>query len=238
MVERDGPRGVPRFLRRLVPLLTAAQRAAAADGAGYCAAALAEQGMRPPVAGEVVPDALAGIASDGRPLESLLERPVAAVQGLLARDMPEGQALAIGRGRLDRIVTTQVADAGRVATGVGVAIRERTGWVRLLSPPACARCVVLSDRRYPWEAGFSRHPLCQCISVPLSSVDDPDWEPSEGAVRPTDLKTYFESLPREEQERVFTKAGAEAIRDGADMSQVVNARRGMYTTQEDRKSVV
>ncbi|HEX5995681.1 MAG TPA: hypothetical protein VFY84_11115 [Jiangellales bacterium] len=32
-----------------------------------------------------------------------------------------------------------------------------------------------------------------------------------------------------EQDKVFTKAGAQAIRDGADMGQVVNARRGMFT---------
>lgn len=32
-----------------------------------------------------------------------------------------------------------------------------------------------------------------------------------------------------EQDRVFGKAGAEAIRDGADMAKVVNARRGMTT---------
>lgn len=34
-----------------------------------------------------------------------------------------------------------------------------------------------------------------------------------------------------EQDRIFTKAGAEAIRLGADMAQVVNARSGMYTAE-------
>lgn len=32
-----------------------------------------------------------------------------------------------------------------------------------------------------------------------------------------------------EQDKAFGKAGAEAIRNGANISQVVNARRGMYT---------
>jgi hypothetical protein len=36
-------------------------------------------------------------------------------------------------------------------------------------------------------------------------------------------------MSREEQERVFGMAGAEAIRAGADISKVVNARRGIYT---------
>lgn len=38
---------------------------------------------------------------------------------------------------------------------------------------------------------------------------------------------YFKSLDEAEQDRIFTKAGAQAIRDGADISQVVNARSGM-----------
>ncbi len=36
-------------------------------------------------------------------------------------------------------------------------------------------------------------------------------------------------MSRADQDRIFTKAGAQAIRDGADMSRVVNARRGMET---------
>lgn len=42
----------------------------------------------------------------------------------------------------------------------------------------------------------------------------------------TDPKAYFRSLSRAEQDRAFTAAGAEAIRLGADIGQVVNARRG------------
>lgn len=47
----------------------------------------------------------------------------------------------------------------------------------------------------------------------------------------TDPNAYFKSLSRAEQDKVFTKAGAQAIRDGADISQVVNIRRkgGLYT---------
>lgn len=33
-------------------------------------------------------------------------------------------------------------------------------------------------------------------------------------------------MSRQEQDKVFTKAGAKAIRDGADVARVVNARRG------------
>jgi hypothetical protein len=44
----------------------------------------------------------------------------------------------------------------------------------------------------------------------------------------TDPDAYFHSLSEAEQNRAFGQAGARAIRDGADIGQVVNARRGMY----------
>lgn len=45
----------------------------------------------------------------------------------------------------------------------------------------------------------------------------------------TSPKAYFDSLSEQEQNATFTKAGAQAVRDGANINQVVNARRGMYT---------
>ena len=50
-------------------------------------------------------------------------------------------------------------------------------------------------------------------------------------------KTYFHSLSAAEQNRIFTAAGARAIRDGASMSSVVNARRGMYTADAYRRTL-
>jgi hypothetical protein len=52
-----------------------------------------------------------------------------------------------------------------------------------------------------------------------------------------DGQTYFNSLSRREQERIFTIAGARAIRDGASITSVVNARRGMYTSTAYRQQV-
>lgn len=50
----------------------------------------------------------------------------------------------------------------------------------------------------------------------------------------TNPRAYFDGLSEAEQDRIFTQAGARAIRDGADMSQVVNARRGMFTAGRRR----
>lgn len=50
----------------------------------------------------------------------------------------------------------------------------------------------------------------------------------------TDPRGYFDSLTRVEQDKAFTAAGAAAIRDGADIARVVNARRGMQTATDGR----
>src|SRR5690606_29669159 len=73
---------------------------------------------------------------------------------------------------------------------------------------------------------FERHPGCRCQTIP---VHREDVLPSGVFSSPAD---YFESLSRTEQDRVFTKAGAEAVRLGADPISVVNARRGMFRTQQ------
>lgn len=62
---------------------------------------------------------------------------------------------------------------------------------------------------------------CDCIHIPAREDSANDLM--------TNPRRFFESLPAAEQDRVFTRAGAEAIRNGADIGQVVNARRGMQT---------
>src|SRR5690606_20100150 len=156
----------PRYLARMLPILLVSQQAAATSASSYVDEALREQGLDLEPVGVLLPMSLVGIASDGRPLESLLLAPVRRGKRLSAAGVPVSQAMRAGRASLERIVATQVADAGRVATGVEIAARPRAGYVRLLNPPSCARCIVLVDRVYEWNAGFQRHPGCGCISVP------------------------------------------------------------------------
>jgi hypothetical protein len=56
----------------------------------------------------------------------------------------------------------------------------------------------------------------------------------------TDVGDAFRSMTPAQQTRIFTAAGAQAIRDGADINQVVNARRGVSvagrTTREGTTS--
>lgn len=74
-----------------------------------------------------------------------------------------------------------------------------------------------------YRVAFPRHPACQCTAAPVPGDRDTAKVP-KGFHDSVD--SYFESLSTAEQDRVFTKAGAEAIRQGADPVKVVNARRG------------
>lgn len=208
-----------RLMPRLLLLLTAAQQAAAGQADGYLAEILAVQGINPDSSGSVEPAALAGVASDGRPLVTLLDQPRITTMEALGQGATVARALSTGFAALDMIVSTQVADAGRVADQVALTARRHVaGYVRMLNGKSCSRCVVLAGRWYRYNASFDRHPRCDCIGVPAS-------EDHAGDLR-TDPRAYFDSLSTREQDRVFTVAGARAIRDGADLGQVVNARRG------------
>lgn len=204
---------------RLVVMLAAAQLAAARAADGYVTDTLEAQGIDPDPLGHVAAAAFSGLASDGRTLDGLLLSPVLTVKEAIGQGARPRLAVARGWAHLDMILSTQVADAGRTADGAALAARPRVGgYVRMLQGKSCSRCVILAGRWYRWNAGFDRHPRCDCIHIPAA-------EDQAGDLR-TDPRQYFDSLTEAEQDRAFTKAGAQAIRDGADMNQVVNARRG------------
>jgi hypothetical protein len=206
----------------LVPALTSVQVKAAAAGASYGAMTLADQGLYEAPQHFVDPAGFAGRASDGRTLEGLLWGPVPHVKTLIGGGMDPRKALKSGGSFLTTIMRTQVADAGRAAAGVDVATKPRISYVRMLNPPSCSRCSILAGRVYRWNVGFARHKRCDCVHVQTTSRAAAE---TEGLVH--DPYEYFRSLSPAEQDRNYTKAGAQAIRDGGDIFQVVNSRRGM-----------
>jgi hypothetical protein len=208
----------------LLPLAVAAieqgQAAAAGSADAYMAATSEVFDLVDDAAAAVRVAGFVGVASDGRELLPLMFRPAVSALGTIARGGTEAQALAAGRYMADMITRTQVADAGRAADATALTTRaQMTGYVRVLSPPSCSRCVILAGKRYRWNTGFNRHPRCDCTHLAVPSA-------SAAEQVTTQPRAYFESLTGAEQDRVFTVAGAEAIRLGADPSQVVNARRG------------
>lgn len=137
------------------------------------------------------------------------------------------QAWATAGRSLATATQTMVSDTSRSVKSAKMLARD-TGWVRVLTPPSCSRCAALAGKfhRNP-TADFQRHPQCDCTQMPVTDTDDPEFQ---GAFY--SAQDYFDSLGEKEQDRIFTRAGAQAIRDGADPAQVINARRGMSTVTD------
>lgn len=222
---------------QLLVTVSAAQVGAATAGGAYVSTTLQELGIEAAMSATVNPRAFAGVASDGRDLADLLYQPFYSAGQQIAAGVDVPVALEDAGKRLDRIVQTQVQDAGRTAAGVAIASTPAaTGWTRMVNPPVCSRCVILAGRFYRWSDGFARHPRCDCRHIPGNRDVATDHT--------TDPRQYFDALERGEildhtgqpvtAERVFGVAGAEAIRRGADIGQVVNARRGMNTAASGR----
>lgn len=129
------------------------------------------------------------------------------------------------------IVVTGLNDVARGATQAAMQTRPAvTGYIRMLRGKSCARCAILAGRRYKSAVPFARHKRCDCVHVPAASDESDGWA--------TDPRTYFNHLSREDQDKLFTKAGAEAIRLGADLSQVVNARKGISVARAYGQTVL
>lgn len=119
----------------------------------------------------------------------------------------------------ETIVIGAMQDTGRSSAQAAMQARPAVrGYTRMLQQPSCARCVVLAGRVYRRATPFKRHPHCDCRHIPAAE-DSGDFT--------TSARGYFKRLSQSEQDRTFTAAGAQAIRDGADINQVVNARSGM-----------
>lgn len=203
---------------RLALMLAGGQRDAAATADSYVNEVLAEQGISPATAGRLNSSALAGVASDGRDLTSLLAQPGITAKVAIGAGYSVDYAMAAGDALSQLIAHTQIADAGRVADGVALTGHSHVpGYRRMIVGKTCSRCVVLAGKYYRWNSGFKRHPKCDCVHIPAQeSVDELRTNP----------RKIFDSLSPAEQDRVFTQSGAKAIRDGADIGAVVNARRG------------
>ena len=213
---------------RTVGMVASGKRYAASGVTDYTSGMLRLQGVVPEPAGTVQADAFGASASDGRPLGSLLYMPAVHSQQALAAGVDEATALQVGLSSLQMIVSTEVADAGRSAVGVAmVSDPHVTGFIRVPSGSACDVCAVLAGAWYSTEdaAEFERHPGCGCTAAPAA-----DSESIAPAMSSPDA--YFQSLSAERQDQVFGQADAQAIRDGADMSQVVNTHRGISAPRQ------
>jgi hypothetical protein len=214
---------------QLTAVVAAAQVSATQESDNYVAEVLNELDFGPRVEpGVVLEQSLAGYAGDGRPIDTLLATSVGRARAVsLDTGSPEA-GLEAAEQFIDTITQSLLEDAMRAAEDVAMAQRPWVdGWVRMINPPCCSRCALLSGKFYLFNEGFLRHPRCDCYHLPAPS--DPDKVRDLISINSPDR--YFESLSAPEQDRIFTRAGAQAIREGADIARVVNARRGMSTAQ-------
>lgn len=216
-----------RQLERAAAVLSAGQNAAAQSSANYVAS-LPQLGAPEFVA---APAGFAGTTAGGGSLTDLLTNPAITSKLAIAQGVRVADALRIGRAQLGLLTSNEVQQAGRNAAGVGITVfPEITGYTRALRTPSCPRCIVLAGRVYRWSSGFARHPRCDCLHIPDYGSRD-----RRNRLKPTDPEDYFKGLSKEQQDVTFGKADAQAIRDGADMNQVVNAHRkgATYTFDVD-----
>lgn len=202
-------------------VVSRAQATAARQADAYVTEAAREQGVSTPRA-RVIPEAFTGVTREGREITPELYTAVATTKTLVGRGVGIGQAFHAGAAYMYVMAASLVRDAGRSADRTAAVSRGARHSVRVVQEGACSRCAILAGV-IGYRVDFQRHPGCRCTSMWLWDDEVPD-----GFYR--DTTDYFESLTPSEQDRIFTKAGAEAIRHGANPIQVVNARRGALTT--------
>lgn len=190
---------------RIAELVVAYQLLAAQQGSTAVPTILAEQGVPSATVATVALEALVGLTSSGYPLSVMFETINSPTQ-------------------LAMLVASAVQDAGRNGASLQMAVTPTVeGYVRMLNPPSCADCIILAGKFFRWNQGFERHPMCDCRHIPAT-------ENLAGDLL-TDSDAYFASLPREEQDRLLGSANAQAVRDGADLAQVVNASKKVSKAQ-------
>ncbi len=196
------------------------QLAAAQMTAPWLAALVGVDEDRPD-ANAVQPHSFTGVDGAGRPLAGVLMAPVWTALRMVTQGRPLVQAMLAGRGLLDAIVATAVADAGRAADAVAMtATPTVTGYIRVVESGACDRCIVLAGNEYHTDKAFLRHPRCHCGMEPVTREHRP---------KPVSPDALVAQMSDAQKRKTFGEAGAKALTEGADIGQVVNARRGMQS---------
>lgn len=206
----------PTIAARVTLLTAAGQAAAARRAAEWTMATLADLRAPEPVA-MVNPAAFVGVASDGRPLDSLLYSSVVHARNTYADPVLQMES---GRKWASMLARTMVADAGRGAAQVAITATPRAGYLRFVSPPCCQSCAALAGKWFAHNIGFERHPSCDCTHAPAMDAGNPP-EGYTGFPEPSDIND-------------LTEAQRKALEDGADTRSVINAYRGATPSQRSK----
>ena len=133
------------------------KEASSAHAERYVSAVLADLGIAHEAPTSLDVTSFAGVAGDGRDVASLLYGSViqtvkaqyAPGMSELGRSQMLDRAVAEGLAWLESAATTVMADTARAAESAALAQRPWVrGWVRMIEPGACSRCVILAGKFY------------------------------------------------------------------------------------------
>jgi hypothetical protein len=214
----------PGVLLRMLGVISGAQRKAAAAAPGYLERVLKAQHVAASAEARLLADAFAGLTGDGRPLAGLLYAPVALSKKRLSQGERIADVLRAEEEHVALLARTVTQDAGRMALQTAMATQPKVrGYVRKVTLPACARCIILSGRFYRYTDGFLRHPNCDCTMIPAVGEE---WVTTED---PAKLIARVQAEDPAKLRKSLTDGDIKALAHGADLNQVVNAHRGMAT---------
>lgn len=211
----------------MVAQVVNAQVAVARQTAPYIAA-VNNAYSKPPSPVTIAPEAFGGVMLDGREVGPAMYTAVTTAKTAIRGGMSTFTAFQTGAYALSVVVGNAIQDMARQADLTASLSSTYTRYVRVCDGSACSRCSILAGMGSAEEA-FLRHVSCQCGTMPIEGhrkSGKETFKVPEGLFSSPDA--LFDSLSKEQQDHTFTKAGAEAIRAGADPVKVVNARRGAY----------
>lgn len=216
-----------RQVPRAAALVGTMQMAAAVASERYTRNILEEQNISPQ-GPRLNPQGFAGTTyplgnSSPVPLEVAVAGPAFVSLRYIGAGHDVERAMAGGYANMIAKTQTAIADAARQSEGVtSTTVEAPVRQVRIVQPGACDRCIILAGRTYR-DASFLRHPGCACSGMPTDEQNADKYT--------TDPYEHFNGLEEAEQDAKFGRANAQAVRDGGDIFQVVNARREMYTSE-------
>lgn len=216
--ERVEPSAIAASWDRQLPtasaILVAAQTVSAELADPYLAAST---GTAAGVVAAVAADGFAGWADGALTVTDLLGLAAGNASARVQAGADPGNAVRATRADLAKYVVTTSLDAGRLSTTTAMVTRPAiTGYYRMLVGTSCPRCAILAGRFYKLNEGFERHPNCNCVHRPAEHAGDGSAFDARKAIERGDVTRLSEADRRA------------IVEFGADPSQVVNAKAGMY----------
>lgn len=184
---------VNRIIKKVVPVVQAAQRNVAVMTDAYVAA-LAKQAGVPYKLGVNVAEV---VNYRGVPAEEVYRRPAVAMYTALSKGEPFSVAVAVGLAKMTMLALTDVEQSkNRQATASG----SRSGFtytLRVLGPGNnCDLCVIASTQRYKVTELMPIHPRCSCgVETVMGDREAPKLDAESLSVKsedPTSLITTHE----------------------------------------------